>query len=248
MAATISVVDNHDGTVTYSWSDFTNPANTLLQIRRYVITGPGSSAFVANDVASGTFPAGNSTVAIPNGLYFAFGQAGVFSLPGLSLRETSNGLTFRVDDGELAIETRCRNAIIDIIKLLAIPEIGDNVHSHLVESIAQLENLPAVICTELGVQETDEQMLSTRDDVGYPVRVGIFDRASNWDHDKLPNYEMWRERMMKAFRNQQLDAVPESVNCKIEPYVIADPDKEKYEFFVSGFVVRCVCRQSRGVT
>lgn len=225
---------------------------------RWQLTGAGPGVdYSSEDVGTSYFPSGPLSA----GEIFGFPtQSGIYAcwltLEGSSSHpeapsvwDSSAVILIRIElPNTLSREERCRSAIIDTIKLLALPEIGDKVYSHLTVDETAVASFPCVICSEQGVQETDEQFLSTRDDVGYPVKVEICDRSGVRDHKRLGFYELTRQRIMDAFRNQQLMGVPESKINKIEPYVVVDPDADKYEFIVSGTVIRCVLRHGRGLS
>lgn len=183
------------------------------------ITGDGSLSFVR-----------------PKGLYFGYASDG---------GEASNFYYFTVTDGLDAVATRCRGSIASTIRLLPIPPAA-NVYEQAYPDAGNV-TFPCTLVSVDGVQESDEQGLSTRDDVGRPVKIQIADRANKHDHSKLPLWESWRQAIERCFRNQQLAGVPESKICRIEPYQIIDPALPQFEWMVSGLVVRCVTREPRGV-
>ncbi len=179
------------------------------------------------------------------------GSAAVVVTPGPYVVYMTTGGVFSgvkygvATSGALAVATRCRRAVCDTIRPLSIPPAA-RVYEQSFPDPGNV-SFPCVLVTVDGVEETSEQTFSQRDDFGRPVKVQIADRFSKGDHERLASYEFWREKITRCFVNQQLAGVPESVYCKIEPYVILDPNLPQFEYMVSGFVVRCVCREPRGV-
>lgn len=231
-AATFTASDNGNGTgVTAVVAASAGATNQFYAAR---VTG-GTETLVTTLYGTRVGD-GAIVLPIPTGLWFVYLlSGGVFR--GAAYVGSS--------DGALAVATRCRRAVCDTIRLLAIPPAA-RVYE---QSFPDPQNVafPCVLVTVDGVSETDESGLSTADDVGRPVKVQIADRRSKSDHAKLPDYELWRQSIERCFRNQQLAGVPESKICRIEPYVILDPNLPQFEYMVSGIVVRAVCRERRGV-
>lgn len=256
MAIFFRVTDNHNGTVTYQWENSSLIFESAFSVYRFPVnTGstvnPRTIGPRITDVNSGTPAAGEATVAVANGFHIFqphwWANAGGGYQTAIYWPETPP-VFGRVDSLSGSVEWRCRQSVIDTIKLLNLDEIGSNVSEQLVEDVSGLETLPSVICTAEGVQETQDVIMSTTDDVGYPIRVMILDRVDPKDHARLRVYEMWRERIAKAFRHQQLMGVVESKICTIEPYVIVEPTQKHYQFFASGLVIRCMTRHTRGLS
>lgn len=181
---------------------------------------------------------GDGTVAIPApiGVYTSYLLSNAIVVPPVAFTVT--------DAATLAIETRCRSAVMAVVGALPIPPAGNlYVQKWPIQSMI---DFPCMLFTVDGVQETDESQLSTVDDVGYPVRIAIADRSDKQDSTMLPQYELWRQNVANCFRNQRLPGVPESVKCKVEPYVIIDPEGKDYAHIVMGLTIRCICRQQRG--
>lgn len=226
------MTDNADGTgAVATVSGGGSVTNTVTVYR---VSG---SAEVLAAVATGT-RTGNGTIplTLSKGCYFAHlaaagASAGVFY--------------FAVTDGLNAVQTRVRNAVASTIRLLTIAP-ARNVYEQLYPDDDNVR-FPCVLVTLEGVSETTEQGLSTRDDIGRPVKVEIGDRRDKRDNAKMATYEYWRQSIDRCFRNQQLAGVPESVVCRIEPNVIVDPELPKFDYVVMGMVIRCVCREPRGV-
>jgi hypothetical protein len=233
VAVTFTVTDNANGTgvTAVVAGSGALDVNDFFGARATGLTGPLVPTLYGSRVGNGAI-----VLPLPLGLWFLYlSSAGV-------LAQTSYVSS---SDSALAVATRCRRSVCDTIRLLTIPP-ASRVYE---QSFPDPQNVafPCVLVTVDGVSETDESGLSTRDDVGRPVKVQIADRRSKSDHAKLPDYELWRQAIERCFRNQQLAGVPESKICRIEPYVILDANLPQFEYMVSGLVVRAVCREPRGV-
>lgn len=83
-----------------------------------------------------------------------------------------------------------------------------------------------------------------KDDVGYPILVGII-AADNQDQDANRNqYFLWRETIRRQFNSQRLTDL--CMTVKVEPLEIVDGEAWfKRNKFVSGLVLRCISRETR---
>jgi ribosomal protein L30/L7E len=185
---------------------------------------------------------GDGTTFIPTsipGLYWAYAQT--TSGPSVPLR-------VQVTTGRSAVATRCRDSIVATLKLLNLLEIGDNVFAQ--QTPDETETYGAYPCISVnvgGLSESNESGLDGLDYVVYPARVMVIDRAQPTDHSQLPKYEMWREKIGRAFRTAHLPDVPENAYVRLDFNVIIDPELPAYQHMVTGLVVRCVCREPRGI-
>lgn len=234
MPITLTVTDDATGTsATATVAGSGVLADNIVLLGRADGIG-GALAFGAGGsrVGDGTIP-----LTVTPGLWWAYLTSdGVFS--GLYY--------FSATDGLAAVATRCRWSVRDTIRLLSIPPAA-RVYEQAFPDPSDVE-FPCTLVTVDGVQETEETGLSTRDDRGRPIKIQIADRADRREVIKrLPEYEFWRQSIERCFINQRLAGVPESIKCKIEPYVIIDPSMPQYEYMVSGLVVRAICREPRGV-
>lgn len=233
MSATVTITDNADGTGATAVVAGTSGAGVVAHVGQTTgLVGSVPFSFSFSRTGDGSLPFAITR----KGLYFAYTLVG-----GLPVDLSY----FAVTDGKHAVATRVRAAVVSTIKSLLIPP-ALNVYEQMFPDETNVK-FPCVICTVDGTQESEALILNNHDDIGRPVKVMIADRADKWEHRKLPDYELWRQSIDRCFRNQQLIGVPESVVCKIEPYVIVDPNARQYQHMVSGFVVRAVCRETRGI-
>lgn len=158
-----------------------------------------------------------------------------------------------VTDGLDAVPTRCRNALAALIAGLGLTDPAGGKALPVVECIypdeTAVPSFPCVVLSVQGVNETDRGGVNAFDDRGYPTLVQILDSGQGTpaDHRRLPTYERWRYRIERAVDGQRLPGVPESAYCVVEPNVIADPQLPYLSHYVSGLLVRAVCRVPRGL-
>ena len=151
-----------------------------------------------------------------------------------------------------SVHYRCATAIQALIQSLGLTSIDSaNIIVRKLDSDRGVDDgtysLPMIVVSTIGLEQ-NQPATNERDDVGYPVMVTIL-AADNQDlstnHDK---YLRWREQIARAFRNQNLSAVPEIYTARIEPGPIVSPtafwDRNTFH---SALVVRCMSREVRGV-
>jgi hypothetical protein len=124
--------------------------------------------------------------------------------------------------------------------------IGSNWHEQIIPDETNIR-FPCGILTVDGLSETFVPKLSGKDDWIRPVKVMICDRCDQYDHGRLPDYELWRERLMRSVNQQRVPGLPESLITTVEPLIIVDPNMPKFQFLVSGFIVRAQTREARGL-
>jgi hypothetical protein len=200
-----------------------------------------------------SFPVAESFLP-PNQTVFLPLPAGPYFVTGIDPNSGAMGTAFfvRATDGRATPPTRSRAAVADRIRSLVLPVpagLGRGWSVAELWNTSDVDNLeyPVVMLSVEGVSESDESTMSSVDDIGFPVRVTLCDRADQWDANSLPDYEAVRWLIDRAFRNQQIPGVPESVRCKIEYDPIGNPNLPKFEYTVSEFVIRHVLRLYRGI-
>lgn len=233
MSVSLTVTDNFDGSgATATITGTSGAVNTVYYARMGANT---QFTWQLGGIRTGD---GSIVLSIPFGVYIAYllsGSANVSTVVYFTVTATAYA----------SIQTRCRNAVQATLALLPIPPAA-NIYQQKWPQDSNVK-FPAALVTIDGVQETEESTLSTLDDVGYPVKIMFVDRQSKNDSRDLQNYELWRLYAANAFRNQRLLGIPESKICRIEEYVIVDPNAREFQYMVSGLTVRCVCRQGRGI-
>lgn len=201
----------------------------------------GASGQLANfygpvSIANTTF-----TVAAPKGYYVcSFFDPTEFGRSGPDPQ-----YVVQVTDGRNAIATQVRDSIKARIGLLNLPGCKE-VAIQMTPDESNL-SYPCVVVTPHDLTETDEQFLSTLDDRGHPNRVMICFREDAIDHAVMAQTDFWRERIVRAFHNQQMPQPIEVVRMRVEYDYIINPNLPQFQYVVSEFVVRVVTREPRGL-
>lgn len=230
---TLTVIDNFNGAT--ATATVTNTAGEVVNVYTSPFTGyPGSlPAWTLSGTRAGD---GTLTLNLSPGYYWAYAMA--------DQMELSNLVYFQVSSSAEAWATLVRRAIRARILTLGLP-IAD-VYEQWTPDESNV-TFPCVMLTVENVMETREQVMSLRTDIGRPTRVMICDRQDKYDHARLPDYEMWRQKIERSFSEQQLFvAGVQTVVCKIEYDAIVQPELPKYQFMVSEFVIRTITREPRG--
>jgi hypothetical protein len=100
-----------------------------------------------------------------------------------------------------------------------------------------------------GVRETINSLAGTndKDDIGYPVLVSILDLDNQNQTTNRARNLLWREKIVKAFRNQRLPGVTEVFNCVVEPNAVVHAENWLNQNLWTSFVVlRFTSREARG--
>lgn len=160
----------------------------------------------------------------------------------------SNLAYIRFSDGDDAVMEQCLVAVQARIQGLSLDGIAST--SVKVQKVAEDRNvtLPAVLVAPLGGETVGPNLGSNRrDDVGYPVFVGIV-AAENWNQtaNRARNL-LWRQRIRRAFSEQRLPGVDVVFACHVETRDIVAPDWFAAMRLVSALVIRCMAREPRGL-
>lgn len=151
--------------------------------------------------------------------------------------------------GTLAIATRCRQSVIAVLKSLNLPELAE-IYERVHPSLSNL-SVPCIILSPNGYAEAEKMVLNNRDDIIYPIVLAMIHHHKFDDNEPMPFVELWRQAIYDAFRHQRLPGVAESIQVQVEPLVIVKPleqaELEGYHHWVTGLVLRCYCRQKRGL-
>lgn len=89
---------------------------------------------------------------------------------------------------------------------------------------------------------------NTRDDVTYGIYVAIFAADNRALTTNTATYTKWLQQIARAFRGQRLSAVTESVICSVAPVATVPWGEWTNNLFAGGMVVKCTCRETRGLS
>lgn len=235
---TLTITDLADGTgVTATIAGGDGAATNTIRYQR--VDGElGTSTWttLGSQVGNGT----TGTLAAPVGLHW-FRCDSVLAAEAV----VGNLVYAAVTSGDDAVLDQIMESSIARIQLLNDPWIGNRVYKQVQPSEVNIA-MPCCIVSLAGLLETDEGGTNIRDDVGYPLRVDLVDRASPDDKRIIPLVTKARQSIQRAFRQQRLPGVPETYVCRVEPAPIYDPELPAYQIALSSFVLRFVAREVRG--
>lgn len=169
----------------------------------------------------------------------------------------------RAPVGTRSTHERCIDAVIRTIKNLDLEDL--HTASILKSKVPvtrrfQLKTgetgrveLPGVLVAPWGAEQiSPQQGTNLRDDIGYPVVVVLIqsNTRTNVEQDQsidLSRIMLWRQTIIKAFRNQPLSGVRSVMTCTVEPQSVIGLESFFRGFDVSSVVFRFFSRETRGV-
>jgi hypothetical protein len=110
-----------------------------------------------------------------------------------------------------------------------------------------LPTLPGVLIAPLDADAISRAGgTNQRDDVGYPIAVGLFAADSDSQTENYDRNLLWRERIRRKFLHQRLSGVPSVYTCLVEPKQIVDPFRWlARNLWVSTLLLRFLSREAR---
>jgi hypothetical protein len=181
---------------------------------------------------------GDVTLSLRPGVYWAY-----LSADGGA--ELTPPVYVRVTDGLGAVASRCLAAVRDRVTALALPCTERVYDQTFTDDPAVL--YPLTVVTPAGARQSNEAALNGRDDWGHPVRVLIRDKVFQYDQTARTKFEGWRQAVLRAFHNQRLPGVPESVVCRVDLGPLVEPPPGGNGKLMSELTVRCITREPRGL-
>lgn len=232
---TLTVTDNADGSGALAVvAGSSGGSNTVFT--QFVQGVIGSGTWTASDTRTGD---GAVAISLAKGYYFAYCLTAPSTLSGLAYFAVTSGLD--------AVPDRCFAAVKAQLGLLNLP-CTQNIYDYNFSADPKVK-YPCVVMTTEGVRQTDEATMNGRDDLGHPVRLLIRDNAGENDEVQQTRFRSWRQSINRAFINQRLPGVIESIRNKVEFGVLlrrvtVKGLENKSE---SELVIRCITREVRGL-
>lgn len=236
---TLTVTDNGNGTATATITGST--AGTTNTVKYQPVNG----YLGTDDWTTGGSRVGNGSVTITLAAGYYWWRCD--NVAG-DVCTVSNLVYRNVTDGVGPVHYRCLQAVQAKIQSLSLSGIDNSrvVIRKLPTDRGGLA-LPCCIVSPPG-NESMEGGTNERDDVGYPCAVTFVDAidgdlgTTNMSRDLL-----WRQKAMRAVRNQGLSGVSEIYQVRVEPYAVIDPKAVPENLWVGSFLARCVSREVRGI-
>lgn len=111
---------------------------------------------------------------------------------------------------------------------------------------------PAIVVTPTPIGETMPHSLSGQDDIGYPVTVTIVDRTQPQNAAPISTYELWRQQIFRAIRNQRLNTASSVMTVQGHMHTAKYGSvmtwlPKDYEYMVSILSFVAISREPRGL-
>lgn len=248
MPISLSIADNEDGTgavATIAGSGVTS-TNALYRAHFLGIDGP----LVWGLVDSRT---GDGNITVSTGPMRAYWLWYVKNTAGSTISVSEIVLQALTDTTYTGVRTRIREGIAAKLALLDLDQIDSTRIYQLQDSKDLRWNTPGVIVMPDVTADSHVSGTNIRDDIGYPFTVLMVDSAdfigSNAPTDK---WDLWREKVDRAFRNQRISGVNEVYTCDIEPgrMPAVAPGEDIDKLYLSARValtIRAFAREPRGI-
>lgn len=161
--------------------------------------------------------------------------------------QPSNLVNQNLTTGTQSVHYRCLLAVQSQVQALALAGIASNV----VLQWMRPEDKPPIVSTPvIGIcpvgREGQPGILTGKDDIDYPVLVGINDLGLFDTTLNIALRTLWRQSIFRCFRNQPLPGVPEIITTLTDPEPIVDSAWFRKTMFVSALVFKFRSREVRG--
>lgn len=200
------------------------------------VSATGTASHVVSVGAIGPADPYNLNITPPQG-------EGVYLVAARDDDGTTSLVSTVATKGDKAVLTRVRAAVKAHILTLGLPLV--DVYEQWTPDDSETD-FPCIVLTHQNTGQTNEQAVVGTKDIGHPVRVMICDRASKYEHDRMPDYDWWRQKVWDAFDNKRLPGVPECLECKVEPDLLSDAESVPFSLMVSQLVIRVTTREPSG--
>jgi hypothetical protein len=147
--------------------------------------------------------------------------------------------------GYYVVRTAVRNAIEKVIGLLNLPIRGGIIQQW--KPNESMIKLPAILLTHDETKDTRTPVIVGMSDIGYAIAVWIVDRISWQDNNRLPKWDLIRQKITRAFDNQRLPGVPTALICTIEDGPFNQSGYDKYSFMTGIVTIRVKSREPYGI-
>ena len=245
---TLTVTDNADGTGAVATISGSTAGSTNTVYAQLVDGQIGSGTWTSYGSRSGD---GTVSLALAVGFWWILVQ----SVKSGS-QATSNVVYIYVSSGTAAIHERIMQAIQARIQGLTLTDVtSGNVIIRKVTTeqdvgTGKTYTYPCIQISPDGQERINaNQGTNERDDITYPTMVAVMelDNLQNQSTNRARNL-LWRERIVRAFRNQRLSGIPEvyTITITAQP-IIQTGNWLEHKIYTSFFTINATARQVRGL-
>lgn len=240
---TLLPVNNGDGTVTVTVTGSTVGFTNTLYYQRVNTESPESWGSAGSRVSDGDI-----TAALADGMYYLYvessnGGGSVISQPyQVTMSDTSTKDIF----------TRCMESAQDVIQSLSLTGLdNDKVYLRTIPRDSSGLTFPCVFVCPYGTEiHNPTGGTNLKDEIIYPVLIAYLDSGNqeSGNASARQTYLLARERIAKAFRNQRMPGISESILVQTNYLDVVDRsawfDKNLY---AGGIVLNITTWQTRGI-
>lgn len=244
MAISITWTDSADGTggvVTITGAD---AASVTVWAQAVDATGLRSPTFTQVGSRTGD---GTVTLTLAPGYFWLYARGLVSAALAYS-----NFLYAYATDHADAMAVRCADALaarvagLTMTTTVGVSVPNTNIYKVLLPEPEGKFTFPCVIISHESNREGMPGTTNNKDDIEYPINVCLCDKHGADFDTKKGVWLKWRQQVFKAIRNQRLAGITESLTVRMDPMLVIDPKLPAYQHVWSGFVARCLVRETRG--
>lgn len=242
MPTTLTVTDNATVPtgVTATISGSLGASNSIYAQQVTGQTGSGTWSLVGSQTGDGS-----QTIPLATGYWLLYCLSAPATLSGIAYTQVTNGLTSVLD--------RSVQAVAATLALLNLPSSSPGTvaspTSNIIDALNEDEPkliLPGIVLTTDKTTPSDEAALNGRDDLGHAIRVLVKDICLKYDSQRRSLYRGWWQSIFRAFHNQRLAGIPESVINKVEMHNTT-PTSQQAPQVILDLTIRAITREVRGL-
>jgi hypothetical protein len=243
MPTTLTVTDNATVPtgVTAVIAGSSGAANTIFAQQVIGQTGSFSWTQVATQTGDGSL-----TIPLTKGYWFLYCLSAPATLSGIAYTQVTDGLTSVLDRSVQAIAATLTLLNLPSAVPGSVPSPSSNIIDVLNENDPKL-GTPGIHLTTDKTIPTDEAALNGRDDLGHAIRVLVKDICTKFDNQRRSLYRGWWQSIFRAFHNQRLAGIPESIVNRVEMNKDVTPVSDEAPQVILDLTVRVITREVRGL-
>ncbi len=251
MSTTLTVTDNATVPtgVTATISGSLGAANSIYAEQVSGQTGPGAWSIVASQTGDGSL-----TIPLAKGYWFLYCLSAPSTLSGIAYTQVTDGLTSVLDRSIGAVAATLVLVNLPSATMAGLPTAAPGNIPSPCSNIIDVVNendpkigLPGIALTTDKTNPSDEAALNGRDDLGHAIRVLVKDICMQFDSQRRALYRGWWQSIFRAFHNQRLAGIPESIINKVEMNRDITPTSKEAPQVILDLTIRVITREVRGL-